>query len=202
MSSRVLRLGLMAVCAIVLAFAEVPSDRFTAPVREQIARRRHIGSISAGEYARINGALIRAKGVPRWPVFRGDVIDAIGAPVRISFADGSRIRLDEGSSASVSGDASLIAVVIREGSAGYILAGRTSVTTPRMPNPLRSGSGTLTSTGRIGPLAARPSWAAWGWCGEEWLIHKPGGRSYLNPSCEPCLDEPVPGESVAVCSRP
>lgn len=202
MLSRVFRIESLAVCAIALALAEAPSDKSAANQNLNGRRGRSLGWLSAGEYARINGALVRAKGVPRWPVFDGDVVEAVGAPARVSFKDGSLVRLDEGSAASLSGGTNLVSVTLKRGSTGFVLAGRTAVSAPGLSKPILSGSGILTSDGKTGPLAKRPTWGASGWCSQEWFLKDSAGQSYLNPSCEPCLDEPVPGESVAVCSRP
>ena len=62
-----------------------------------------LGTVSCSGTLVINGAAVPAAGVPSWPLKAGDVVGARGGAATITFADGSRVVIDDQGKVQVDG---------------------------------------------------------------------------------------------------
>ena len=88
-----------------------------------VCAQSQIATVTSTAPFQLRGANVSTdQGVPSWPVMPGNEIKAGSAPVVITFAGGSTITLEPGSSAKVVMDGPTPKFVLECGKAGYTLA--------------------------------------------------------------------------------
>lgn len=98
-----------------------------APVSSMFAQGQ-LATVTSAAPFQLRGATIATdRGVPSWPVMPGDAIKAGSAPVVTSFAGGSTITLDPGSSARIAISGETPSFVLESGTARYTLSALSAV---------------------------------------------------------------------------
>jgi hypothetical protein len=105
-----------------------------------------LASVTSTVPFELRGATITTdQGVPSWPVMPGDAIKAGSAPVVITFAGGSTITLEPGSSAKVEMSGGTPSFVLQSGTARYTLSALTAVKVNDPASPKIAGVYTIDS---------------------------------------------------------
>jgi len=81
-----------------------------------------IANVSSTEPFKVSGVSVPVAGGSSWPVIAGDELAAGGAPVVLTFKDGSRVTLSKNSRATVSGKTKNAALRLLDGAMAFTLA--------------------------------------------------------------------------------
>jgi len=100
-----------------------------------------IANVSSTEPFKVSGVSVPVAGVSSWPVIAGDELIAGGAPVVLTFKDGSRITLNKNSRATVEGKEKNAALRLLDGAMAFTLAKGSNVRLYSAGNLLNAQTG-------------------------------------------------------------
>ena len=138
------------VCVLTALLAAVP----------MLCGEGQVATVTSTAPFQLRGANVTTdQGVPSWPVMPGDAIQAGSVPVVITFAGGSSVILDPGSSAKIAISGQILTFRLESGTARYSLSALSGVKLTALDDPVSPSKLT-------GVYSIRNKRAAAGW----WIV--------------------------------